>query len=48
MTCAHSAKKQEVGSDDHADQRGSCRGMEGNQEVCGTIYICISKEETKK
>ena len=35
--CVHSAKKQEVVSDGHAGQRGSCGGMEGKQEVCGTV-----------
>ena len=35
-------------SDGHADQRGSCGGMEGKQEVCGAAQICMSKEETKK
>ena len=34
---AHSAKKQEVGSDGHAGQTGSCGGMEGKKEVCGTL-----------
>ena len=48
MTYAHSAKKQEVGSDGHAGQRGSCGGMEGKQEVCGTLWICISKVGAKK
>ena len=32
----HSAKNQEVGSDGHAGQRVSFRGMQGNQEVGGT------------
>ena len=36
-TYAHSAKKQEVDSDDHADQRGSYGGMEGTQEVFDTV-----------
>ena len=34
---AHSAKKQEVGSDGHADQRGSFVGIEGKKDVCGTV-----------
>ena len=33
----HSEKKQEVVSDDHADQRVSFGGMEAKQEVCGTV-----------
>ena len=37
VTYAHSAKKQEVGSDGHAGQRGLFAGMEGKQEVCGTL-----------
>ena len=44
---AHNTKKHEVVSDDHAGQRGSFRGMEGNQEVCSTVHMCIRKGEAK-
>ena len=34
--------------DGHGGQRGSCGENEGKEEVCGTIYMDISKEGAKK
>ena len=48
MMYAHSARKQEVGGDGHAGQRGSFVGIEGKQEVCNAVQMCTSKEEAKK
>ena len=43
VTHVHGAKNQEVGGDGYVGQRGSHGGIEGKQEVCRVIYMCISK-----
>ena len=44
----HNEKTQEMCGDGHGGQRGSCGENEGKEETCGTIYMDISKEITKK